>query len=731
MANWNWQPDPKKVVHIDLETQSVASLKKVGGSAYLRDSTTRLMCLVAKHDNLVLVWAPRSRLPGRGLTLAPGALWPEGIARSTEGIMFCQGEEPPAELLEWIAKGYTFVAHNATGFDAEAYELLVGGPQPAAWYDTMYAAKARGLPGGLDTLGKLFLGVGKDAPGAKVLKLMYTAKEKGGEIIYPIGTPPAWQLLLRYNVMDVLLLERVFTRTLGTAEPDVLNTHTAINNRGVYVDSLWLDTLLVLWDEAIEYAQNEIERLTEGTLKSTDLRSGPKMKAWLASQGVKIDSLKKEEVERLYEFPEEYFEGGDYTERHLLVSEVLKLRQTVARVGKAKLERIRQRVDTDGRVRGMFLYHGAHTGRWSGRGVQPHNFARGVAGLDVGQLLSKRGNLKLSDITEAAAPLNARADDVLTTVLRPVFRAEPGRALLIADYSAIEARGVAWLANEQSLLDAFAHGADIYCEMAGMIYGRTVTKKDKIERQVGKITVLGCGYSMSAEKFGVFCHSNRIDLAEAGVTAEQCVEAYRSAYPAIAGELSGKYRVNGLWQQYQKAVFNVVKYPGTVIDRNRCRFFVEDRDLHIVLPSGRPIIYRDARIEEMAPPWATDGATRPTLVYTHHRGFPSVLYGGLLTENICQGMCRDLLAHAMVECERRGIPVVLHVHDEIVAETDSDLAVELQRMCEIMTTPPTWAEGFPIAVEGYTGTHYTKSPLPGTWVCEANSSGLIKVERRH
>ena len=681
---------------------------------------------MAKHENLVLVWAPQSRLPGRGLTLAPGSLWPEGIARGSEGILFYQGEGTPPELLEWIAKGYTFTAHNATGFDAEAYERLVGGPQPTAWYDTMYAAAAKGLPRGLDALGKIFLGAGKDAPGAKVLKLMYTAKVKNGEVVYPIGTPAAWQLLLRYNVMDVLLLERIFARTYGTSEPEVLDAHTAINNRGVYVDREWLDALLTLWDEAIAYAVTEIERLTDGTLKGGDLRSGPKMKAWLATQGVEISSLRKEEVERLYEFPEEYFEGDDYTERHLLVSEVLKLRQTVTRVGKAKLERIRQMADIDGRVRGMLMYHAAHTGRWSGRGVQPHNFARGVPGLDVGGLLSKRGNLKLEDIRKAGR--GARADEVLTTVLRPVFRAGPGRTLLIADYSAIEARGVAWLAGEQSLLDAFARGADIYCEMASLIYGRPITKADKLERQVGKITVLGCGYSMSAEKFGVFCHASRIDLAAANVTAEQCVEAYRGAYPAIAGSWRGKYRTGGIWQQYQRAAKGAVDnhYDHYV---NAVRFFWEDRNLCVQLPSKRVLTYRDARIELMAPRWG--GEPRDTLIYTHHHGFPAVLYGGLLTENICQAVCRDLLAHALVECEYRSIPVVLHVHDEIVAEVKVDHAEgELTQLCGIMTQQaPAWAEGFPIAVEGYTGTHYTKSPLPGAYVCEASSSRPITMKR--
>lgn len=680
----------------------------------------------------MLVWAPRSRLPGRGLTLAPSSLWPDGIARGTEGILFCQGEEIPRELIEWVESGATFVAHNATGFDAEAYERVVrgefGGPSPAAWYDTMYAAAAKGLPRGLDALGKVFLGVGKDAPGAKVLKLMYSAKVRGGAVSYPIGTPAAWQLLLRYNVMDVLLLEKVFARTFGLGEPDVLSAHTAINQRGVYVDQKWLDAMLALWDEAEQLALMEIDRLTDGTLKGSDLRSGPKMKAWLATQGVNITSLKKAEVERLYEYPEEFFEGDDYTERHLLVSEVLKLRQTLTRVGKAKLGRVQQMVDPDGRLRGMFLYHGAHTGRWSGRGVQPHNFARGVSDLNVGQLLDLHDRVKLVDITEAAKKCASepRADDVLTTLLRPVFRAEPGRVLLIADYSAIEARGVAWLAGEDTLLQSFREGDDIYCTMASMIYGCEITKKNKLERQVGKITVLGCGYSMSAEKFAVFCHASKIDLAAAGVTAEECVEAYRNAYSAIAGQLQGKYRFGGIWQSYQQAAKLAVKRQNHRVSSKRVEFLC-DRDLIITLPSGREIVYRDARIELMVPRWG--GEPRDTLVYTHHHGFPAVLYGGLLTENICQAVCRDLLAHALVECEREKLPVVLHVHDEIVVETHRCIESDLPLLCSIMTRPPTWAEGFPVAVEGYTGIHYTKSPLPGEWVCEANSSGLLKVRR--
>jgi DNA polymerase len=750
MRLWNYRPD--QVVLIDLETQSPLNLKKVGGKVYARHPMTRLMCLVAKRGREVLLWVPHGRYPGTSLNARtrPSDFWPEGVARRDEVLLVDDGPVVPAPLLQWIAEGCTFVAHNARGFDADAYKYLVadrfGSCEPAAWCDTVPLAKSTGLPGSLDALGKIFTGQGKDA-GSSALELLYTAKMKGSECVYNIGTLALWKRVLQYNVKDVLLLEAIWREVKGAGEPELLDVDSTINSRGIYVDMEFLENLIALWGEAEQLAFAEIVKATDGKLHEDNLRSIPQVKGWLRSQGVQVDSLNRQVLERLYEYPEEFFhcedEDVNITEQHAYVCEVLRLRQTVTRIGRSKLQRIKEIADPDCRVRDVLVAYGAHTGRWAGRGVQPHNFARGVSDLDTQGLLRKHraGELTITALREAAARCkgNPRVDDVLSTITRPTFRAAAGNTLAICDYAAIEGRGVAWVAGEQALLNIFASGGDVYCAMASLIYGRPITKKDKDERQVGKVTVLGCGYSMSAPKFAAYCKANRLDLSAAGTTPEACVEAYRSAYPAIAGWPQGKWRRGGVWQQYQAACRKVIERPGTEVAAGRCRFYVEAGHLRIVLPSGRPLVYRDAQIVMKPPAYAAllglPADPKPTIEYSHHHGYRADLYGGLITENIVQAICRDLLAHALVECERQrlidalGLPVVLHVHDEVVCEVpEHDAERAIRALATVMSTPPAWASGFPIAVEGFTCPHYTKAAWGGSWVCEARNGEVLKCK---
>jgi len=324
--------------------------------------------------------------------------------------------------------------------------------------------------------------------------------------------------------------------------------------------------------------------------------------------------------------------------------------------------------------------------------------------------------LTLNAIKAAAVGAKGTPGDVLNTLLRSVLTAAPGKRLLILDYGSVEARGVAWCAGEEALLAVFRDPhADVYCEMASRVYGRVITKRDPERNRVGKPTILGAGYGMGAPKFATYCALAQIDLAAAGVTAEQCIEAYRDAYPAIAGVKSGKYRRGGLWKGYQKAAMGAVQ-KGDVRTCGRCRFFARDGHLVIELPSGREMMYRNAAVAERVPGYCAmlglPEVPRPTLVYTHPHGYEGMLYGGLLCENIVQAICRDLLATAIVLLEHAGLPVVLHVHDEVVCEVEKrGHEGALREAARIMSTPPKWAEGFPVVVEGFAGVRYTKAPF--------------------
>jgi DNA polymerase len=204
----------------------------------------------------------------------------------------------------------------------------------------------------------------------------------------------------------------------------------------------------------------------------------------------------------------------------------------------------------------------------------------------------------------------------------------------------VECRGTGWVAGEQRLLDVFRNDGDVYLDMAGMIFGRPVTRADDLERSVGKVTVLGAGYGLSAAKFGLYAANKDIDLA-AAVTAEQCIEKFRAAYPSIAGfpagSIDGKVmRRGGLWHHFHDAALEAVR-DRKVIESHRCLFGYDGGCLIIQLPSGRELVYRQARVEVRVPAYCTflglPGKPRPTVVYHGPRG-EAVLYGGKITENV-------------------------------------------------------------------------------------------------
>jgi DNA polymerase len=314
----------------------------------------------------------------------------------------------------------------------------------------------------------------------------------------------------------------------------------------------------------------------------------------------------------------------------------------------------------------------------------------------------------------------------VSALLRPCLRAAPGKVLVVADFASIEARGVAWCAGEQGLLERFAAGGDVYCDLAGRLFGYAVTRAHERERKVGKIAILGCGYGMSARKFAEHARKHGVDLAAAGITAEE-VEGYRDTYPAIAGHKAGDgdrvWREGGLWRDIETLALAAIVLNESH-QAGRCRFRNADGTLLIELPSGRLLRYRNARVETRIPAFCDrlglPRKSRPTLVFDSPRQPGESTYGGKLVENIVQAICRDLLVEALLGCERAGLPVVLHVHDEIVAEVPAaEAEAALRRLAEIMSRPPAWAAGFPVEVEAYTAERYFKGPVPGSRLARA------------
>lgn len=672
MIRWNWNPDDKPLAFVDFETTSNANLREVGSHAYVRDASTRLLSAVWQVGSDVVTWVPR---PAPGLT---GAL---------------TGDAVP-EAIRRLASTHTWVAHNAEGFDAMLWEALFPEVVPT-WMDSMHLCRVAGLPASLDAASKALGGKGKDEAGSKIMKLLTSRPDA-------VGTVPLFTKLLHYNRIDVERLEEVWGHVAAGRMPRAeLTLHSAVNERGVAVDRAFAESLHATWIAMKLDARDEIAIATGGKLTREKASSGPAVHAWLKSVGVNVKSLRRDYLQSILDDPDALGAGDDETAA--LVSHVLRLRADVVRAGEGKVARLVGTLDADDRLRRMFVYHGAATGRFSSRVVQVHNLPRGVDGVDVEELC--REPLTPDRVRQAAG--DKSPSDVLATLVRPCFVASPGRTLCIADFASIEARLLAWLAGQSDLTKIFAAGGDVYCDMASGLYNRPITKADKVERQVGKTTILGAGYGMGHVNFARVCTMNRIDLEAAGVTAEQCIKAYRSKYPNIPK----------LWRAYSDAAMNAIR-SGGVMTAGRCTFAMRGLNLHVTLPSGRDIIYREARIANRVPRWAVlrgrdDIPPCDCIDYTHPHGFAKELYGPLLCENVDQAISRDLLVDAMLRYEAsRPNELVLHVHDEIVAEAPASEAQEaIDTLCRIMSTEPTWAEGLGTEVEGFTGPRYVKSPF--------------------
>jgi DNA polymerase len=689
-------------VYLDLETRSRADLEAVGGRRYAKDPSTELLTVVALLPGRAVVWTPLLITP-----LPAAGLWPKGYEacgvpeRPLESFA---GPSLPAPLADAIAAGHALCAHNALGFDALVWRAR-GLPEPASWLDTLPDARAAGLPGELDEIGKRLVSVGKHA-GKAVLR-RFCRSDAIGQFRPPTGADLAE--VARYNLADVLLLAKLHAVVAGSSEPEVSALDRAINERGVAFDTDLARALIRLDEQAAEEAGAAVVQATGGTIRAADLSRTRFLLDWLRSQGTALPDLQRQTVETHLR-SDETIPGPAQV--------VLRARLATAKVSAAKLQAALDAADADGRLRHQFAYHAAHTGRWSSRGVQLQNLPRPDRRLK--DLRALAGAAPDPALFRQLLPAGVDLATAVSALVRLCLRAAPGKVLVVADFASIEARGVAWCAGERTLLERFATGQDVYCDFASMLFGRPITKADKLEREVGKATLLGCGYQMSADRFAEYAWAAGLDLAAVGLSPQAVVEAYRNAYPAIAGwRAEGgdcSWREGGLWRDVETLA------QGAVVLREvyqfaHCELRPDGPDLVIQLPSGRRLRYRNARVEQRPTRW---GRKKATLLFDSPRAPGASTYGGKLVENIVQAICRDLLVEAMLTCERGGLPIVLHVHDEIVAEVPAaEAEAALRRLAEAMSRPPAWAAGFPIEVEAFTADCYFKGPVPGSRVARA------------
>ena len=604
-------------------------------------------------------------------------------ALDDEPLQLALGAEQIASIPGLWQDDVEKVAHNAA-FERICFSEFLrqqgdgtGDPtdylDPAYWTDTMALASEAGYP---KSLGQLAVALGaepKDEAGTRLIHL-FCNPNRAGKRTLPEEKPAEWQQFLDYGKQDVSTLRDVHRKLPGwptETERQVYLVDQHINDTGIPVDVEMAQHAVRTADDNRMLDELDMMQLTGISNPGSNVQ----LLAWLRRQGVKVDNLQAATVQALLDSPE-YREPTAKEQRDFLlhltdvvpervgippvVRQVLELRQELALVAAKKYTAALERVSADGRLRGSFQFFGAHTGRWAGRGVQLQNLPSATMDSEADTHAA---------ILDLKMGLGATAHS-----LKALVRAMFVGPFTVVDYSAIEARVVAWLAGEQWALDAFADGRDIYVETAERMGGLT--------RKEGKVAVLALGYNGGI-------NSLRVMGAEGDDRKLQyLVTQWRDANRHIVE----------MWAEMGEAF----RYGGAVGQRMTIEKDGADRLLR--LPSGRAVVYHDLKSRWKETPFGR----RQVISFADPKGpgFRQDTYGGKLTENVTQAVARDILAEALVRLHQGGYEVVGHVHDEILVRGAWPGSVE--EVTKVMVQSPTWADGMPIAGEGFTCERYRK-----------------------
>lgn len=556
----------------------------------------------------------------------------------------------------WADHEVQLVAHNAN-FERIVFSAALGLPEgtyldPDRFEDSMVLAAEHGYPASLDQLAQWLGGEQKDSAGTRLIHL-FSKPNRKGEFVQPEDKPEQWAQFCDYCIQDVETLRSVY-QALPTWPTEherlVWLADQRVNDRGIAVDVPMSRAAVQAAEDNRMVQELEISSITGVVNPGSTAQLLP----WLQESGLDMPDLKAATVAATLAQP-------DLTDDQ---RRVLQLRQELALVASKKYIAALDRVNADDRLRGSFQFFGAHTGRWVGRGVQLQNLPSATIDPPEGIELDGAIGAHAIDIT-----LGLGADaHTLKAMVRSMFTGP----FTVVDYSAIEARVVAWLAGEQWALDAFAAGRDIYVETAERMGGLT--------RKEGKVATLALGYNGGVNSLRAMGAEGSDDYLQA------LVNQWRDVNPAIVD----------LWAELQDAFW----YGGGA---GRLTVEVDGSSRRIVLPSGRGITYHSVRRQWQMNSW---GNRAPQLSFRDPKrgGHRVDTYGGRLTENATQAVARDVLAAALVRLDGLGYRVVGHVHDEIIVEGLHDV----DQVSEVMTTGIPWSEGLPLAAEGYQCPRYRK-----------------------
>lgn len=733
-------------ITIDFETRSAIDIKTAGPWKYADHYSTDIICLAIKAGK------------------RPAKLWLPPWVKEKLSEEFIEKHVVGDDQILSVLK-YPIEAHNLE-FERAVWRHVMhekyGFPDLKLEQCSCSAAKAavHSLPRALEKAAKVTnLPVTKDMTGHRImLKLCKPRvpnkeekkeiKELGVEVIdnkayvhpekgiyhYYHESEKDIEAVCMYCLDDVET-EYYLSRTLmplTETEKEVWLLDQRINEKGVYLDLPNIKNIIDTLDIHQKKLLEETQKITEGFLNSP--KQVGKLKEWLENHGIVVENLQKQTVAALLEtkLPEK-------------VEKVLRIRQKLSKASTSKFNAMLARVQEDGRARSLFMYAGAGTGRWTAKAIQLQNLVRDSF---KGEDLEKAYELFEQVVPEIIDLLYGDPFKSASKCLRGVIRAEPGKIFLCADFSSVEARGNGWQAGEEDLLEDFRKGICAYRKAAAATFNTTYEKilpEGDYRRNIGKVQILSLGYQGGIGAFAAMAKNYGIDLETLpeiildSVTmdelsgkygAEALAKRYVKKNPetmsfeaALACDVlkrrwrAANPKIVSSWRGLNDAATRAVLEPGNIFTYRKVKFYlIKDprKNIYLIcrLPSGRNLFYFEPKMKDIKNEFSETGEYRSALTC---RTVDSVtkqwvrrpLYGGLLCENIVQGLCRDLLAEAMLRLDAANFDIVMHVHDEVICEVLKGSRT-LKEFISIMTEVPEWARGLPVKASGWEGIRFRK-----------------------
>lgn len=667
----------KRRLFLDIETFSSVDIKSAGLHRYVESPDFEIILLAyAWNDEPVRCIEPLKIRKDH-----------EGWARDPQyKPQYADMEQELQDVIAGLTDKDTIKAAHNSAFERAALGKALGEYMPPEeWEDTMVLAAMNGLPMSLDACGAaLQLQDQKIKEGTLLINYFCkpckpTIANGGRTRNLPKHAPDKWERFVSYCVRDVEVARTIDHKlsryTVTDEERKVWALDARINERGVLIDRELAEAAVAIDEEHTAQRKAEMQKLTG----LDNPNSVAQLKDWLAAVGLECESLNKASIKDLMK------QATDQTTRR-----VLELRQLLGKTSVTKYKAMLAAACSDGRVRGLLQYYGAgRTGRWAGRLVQVQNLPQNhLADIDKVRELVRGKDLELLECIYDSVP------DVLSQLIRTAFIAKPGHTFLVADYSAIEARVIAYLAGEKWRQDVFAGDGKIYEASYAKAFHVPVesVKKGSPERQKGKIMELALGYGGGPNALVAF-GADKMGLSADEM--QQLVDAWRAASPTIPK----------LWRRVEEAAKRAIQNPGRRFAVSRvgtdavCTYWRDADALRCQLPSGRVLSYWSARVED-------GGVVFMAQNQTTRKWEKTQTWGGRLVENIVQAFARDCLAVAMVRLAEAGYDIVFHVHDEIIAEAPQGSRWE--DMADIMGRPIDWAPSLLLRADGYDTTFYMK-----------------------